>query len=87
MFWVVFTILYVLLGTIAVLSRIFIIKKVQLHSDESLICTYIHAFTSIKMGYKIFRLFFLNTLLMLSYFFLLKNNFEKAVVFTVIELQ
>jgi len=87
MFWVVLPILCVLLSTIAMFSGIFIIKKVQLHLHGSLICAYICALTSIKIVYKNFRLFFRKMILMLSYFFLLKNYFEKTVVFAVIELQ
>lgn len=67
MFWELTTILCVLLVTIAMFSRIFIINKVWLHSHGSLICVCIHAFTSRKIGYKS-RYFFLNILLIFIYF-------------------
>lgn len=49
--------IYIALGAIAMFCKIFLIKKVLLHSHWSLISTCIHALTGIKMHCKKIRLF------------------------------
>lgn len=56
--------LYIMLGAIPMFCKIFLIKKVLLYSHWSLISTYIHALTSIKMHYKKIQIIFLSMLLM-----------------------
>lgn len=56
--------IYIVLGAIAMFCKISLIKKVLLHSHWSLISTYIHALTGIKIHHKKIQIIFLFILLM-----------------------